>query len=528
MAQQPLSIYLIRDNYNDFDDILDTKLELERFPIAPGGAQGVMYFLQHAPASPSWLEFLRPLHSGLPTSVTMSRASALVVLRVQYRLFALPFGNGRHFLATEAIEQNFGLRVVVNAVDAGKLKAVDATSLDVIAIEQRRQTAKRTSMLDFRVDLERDLLMAATGEPKNIALLGNQITGKDSFHLSKELAWHQVPALLESLLDLAASDDYKQDFGWIDQFSLVRDSSMIQNLLEEVNRRFEIGDPVAFTLAVPEVIDWQTIKTYRYQKPKQGTPFEDLNWSECLGELGLTEPINVDDLVHRTIYAFGADDNEYVHRWPVWKCLSGDLELGGIAYVLNHGNWYRVDNDFVDRVNNRVDAIPTPGFTFCDCQHPNEDHYIDALRDSHPGFLTKMHTRIVSHGGGSSRIEICDAISSERHLVHIKNYESSQSLSYLFTQGATSARLIMNDATFRQKMNDHLPDECAALRFATPSQRPTPAEWRVVYGVIGANRRNSELPLLGRISLYNAADTLANLGVGVELSHISGKYTKNA
>jgi uncharacterized protein (TIGR04141 family) len=77
-------------------------------------------------AHPPWWEgFLGTYIAGddLDDLFNASTSAALLV-EAGERLFALTFGHGRHLLQTEAIEQDFGLKVVLNNVAPTQLKSV--------------------------------------------------------------------------------------------------------------------------------------------------------------------------------------------------------------------------------------------------------------------------------------------------------------------------------------------------------------------------------------------------------------------
>jgi uncharacterized protein (TIGR04141 family) len=81
-------------------------------------------------------------------------------------VFALTFGYDRTTLNPECYEENFGLRVVLNTVDPEKLRSVDAQSLDAAPVYQRNQASVATSFGNFDLDIEQDIIYAATGISK--------------------------------------------------------------------------------------------------------------------------------------------------------------------------------------------------------------------------------------------------------------------------------------------------------------------------------------------------------------------------
>ncbi|MEA2231579.1 MAG: hypothetical protein QOD83_1395 [Solirubrobacteraceae bacterium] len=86
--------------------------------------------------------------------------SAALLVEADERLFALTFGHGRHLLEPEAIEQDFGLKVVLNTVEPTQLKSVDARTIDELTVHTRRDVSRDSSFSAFGLDPTRDLLRA--------------------------------------------------------------------------------------------------------------------------------------------------------------------------------------------------------------------------------------------------------------------------------------------------------------------------------------------------------------------------------
>jgi uncharacterized protein (TIGR04141 family) len=52
----------------------------------------------------------------LPVGLFNASTAAALLLEIEDRLFALTFGYGRHLLDLQRVEQDFGLKVVLNTV----------------------------------------------------------------------------------------------------------------------------------------------------------------------------------------------------------------------------------------------------------------------------------------------------------------------------------------------------------------------------------------------------------------------------
>ena len=118
---------------------------------------------------------------------------------------------------------------------------------------------------------------------------------------------------------------------------------------------------------------------------------------------------------------------------------------------------------------------------------------------------------------GRGRVEVCDLYSRDRQFVHVKRYSGSSVLSHLFSQGVVSAQLFLSDRSFRQELNERLPD---ALRLANPAAAITPSEFEVAFAIVARPKRDLELPFFSKVNLRNAAQLLQQLGYLVTLTSI--------
>lgn len=59
-----------------------------------------------------------------------------------------------------------------------------------------------------------------------------------------------------------------------------------------------------------------------------------------------------------------------------------------------------------------------------------------------------MDAKVIYYGGGYSSIEVCDVLSKNGELIHVKRHNGSATLSHLFNQGLVSGELIREDRSF--------------------------------------------------------------------------------
>ncbi|MCV7041345.1 TIGR04141 family sporadically distributed protein, partial [Mycolicibacterium moriokaense] len=84
------------------------------------------------------------------------------------------------------------------------------------------QASKSAELPTFGVDISRDILRAVTGEPRD-QTFSKRIAPADSLVIGVKTTASELPAICDDLLTAFTADEYKTDFGWIDQLSLVRE-----------------------------------------------------------------------------------------------------------------------------------------------------------------------------------------------------------------------------------------------------------------------------------------------------------------
>ena len=119
-------------------------------------------------------------------------------------------------------------------------------------------------------------------------------------------------------------------------------------------------------------------------------------------------------------------------------------------------------------------------------------------------------------------VEICDLLTSDRQLVHVKKRGRSSTLSHLFAQGVTSAELLL-DAAFRAEAHEIVRAADPSYADALPSDRPAADAYEVVYVFITRSERSSPLtlPFFALVSLRAAARRLRGMGYRVSATTVS-------
>jgi uncharacterized protein (TIGR04141 family) len=116
-----------------------------------------------------------------------------------------------------------------------------------------------------------------------------------------------------------------------------------------------------------------------------------------------------------------------------------------------------------------------------------------------------MDRKEIRFRGSAHKIEFCDLFSQGNHLVHVKKYGASSTLSHLFSQGVVSSALWLQDRDFRRQVNKKLPP---THRLQDTDAIPVASRYKVVFAVMSQSEAPLVLPFFSRVSLRNAAQRL--------------------
>lgn len=502
-----LTVGLVKRELADFDQIVKPGTD----SIALDGI-GTFYKESSHSRPPNWISDFFGAKLGAGLGIFTASAKGLLLARASYdgdeRVFAVIFGLGRHLLNEGALEERFGLRVVLNSVDPDSLRSIDKTALGSIPKQTREQISREGGAANFGIDIEQDLVSSVTGKSR-VPLFGRTISGRDTFAASAKFDATNVTDFLSETLKQYRSEAYKDRFDWIDQIKDVRSKDVISYLNETLIEKLKAKELEGIWLAPPEVLEWSDVKGFRYLK-KRSADVPDLDASELLVAAGDAE-INMEWLKASHIILISAKSDDEVDRWSVYKCIYAEIEADGAMHVLNAGKWYKVSQDFTALVNQDFASIPDSAIELPDYTQGDEGSYNEEAA-KHLAGACCMDEKLISHGGGHSKIEFCDILTPNKEFIHVKRYSGSQQMSHLFAQGAVSGELFLMDADFREKVNEKLPDE---HKLADTAARPRPEDYEVVFTVISKSPNALNLPFFSKISLRNANRRLKAFGFRV-------------
>jgi len=558
-----LTVYLLRKWVRDFREALADKdaLAVEYRLPEDFGFEARLYVVQPQPKLPPWLDFLEPGFGHLAELLESAANRALLVLKVKRgsedRFLALPFGFGRFMLRPDCYEHQFGLKVALNLIYEGdnrqrkltraipQVLQVRSTRIGGNVLRTLRQANRPTTFDTFGVDIRRDMLGAVTGAPQDHDHWGTRITGSAAAYVKPRCTLRLLGDLSHELMDISEREDYKTRFSWIDSIHPVADKALVSTLTSQVLQRLDERDLDKIELAPPEILDYEKIADLSIwlredegdQKVASFTRVEDLDLAGYLATLegNGAAKLTLEDLEQR-YWVYAVDDmDETLGRWPLFQWLDtevthppevtdqtpGKAKTRDITYVLLAGEFYRVDPNYLNRLDRFVNRMSewTHPLPKAEAGKHEDDYNKTAAKSSK---LLCLDRKTVTVPDCTGPIEICDLLSRIGAFVHVKYKLRSSSLSHLFSQGAVSATLLCSSEEFRRRAEKRIQKEAEKQKvkktFHIDPHHFDPHGRSVVYAIVADwHERDlvNALPFFSKVNLRRHAEDLERLGYQV-------------
>jgi uncharacterized protein (TIGR04141 family) len=521
-----LSIYLIKDEVSDFKEVLKERVLVDKFELKKSlKIKGAVFVGKTKYNSLPWQDLLDEGTVNPIPKLENSSNRALLFIEMSGRIFAIPFGYGKHLLKEDLIEREFGLRTVLNLVNADKLRSLDKANLDDLTVLTRTQTSRKARPEAFNLDIIRDLLRGVTGEPEKDNLgLGNIITGNEGIYI---LPLIDFPGILECLKVLKKgyeSKKYKARFGWIDNIKAERDPGIIDSVTNHFIADLKLKDELKIQLVPHSILDWENFSGFSFTpKGETKTDFEIQDFYEYQGEkLGEMDW----DKFQRLKLHINAVDEESSFSIPLWRCINYQTEFDGHLFVFAFGKWYRISKNYVKEIKDYVKDIEESSLNFIDCSKGlDEGAYNTELVNSNPD-LVLFDKKLVKSSLTRSGIEVCDVLSKKGEFVHVKIRKSSSTLSHLFAQGRVSGTLLVKDNVFRRNLRAKLKENGLPKRMVPLQNKEIKtSKYTITFAIIEEKKRNfiDALPFFSLLNFRLTAEDLILLGYKVRVKKIQIK-----
>lgn len=322
----------------------------------------------------------------------------------------------------------------------------------------------------------------------------------------------ELPALCDRLLVSYAADDYKERFPWIDHLRRVREPALLERLNElliEDIRNMHLTD---LHLAPPEPVSWSRLAGFTFSTRQEDDLEPDPRISAYLDTLNSVEDIELRKLKTDRAIAMSAETDQPLEAWSVFRCIVFETRDGDTLYALTAGQWYSVSASFADEVLRFAEGLPELGIALPDATDGVREEDYNRNAAEAVGALCMDQQLVVTPTG--DRIELCDLLTKNHHLIHVKKRGSSSTLSHLFSQGVVSAELLAREGAFRAEARQAVSVLDGEFEAVLPDTRPERDAWEISFVVITRSRRETPLtlPFFSLVNLRSAVLRLQDLG----------------
>ncbi|QQS40032.1 MAG: TIGR04141 family sporadically distributed protein [Acidobacteriota bacterium] len=517
------TIFMLKDEIENFSDAIDTNKEVreielnENFPLI-----GTLFLGPQKSQLPSWAHLLNPYLTESLDEIYTANISAVLLLRLNEKVFAFVFGYGRSLLNSNAWVRSFGLRATLNRVSPKKLRSIDSKMYQDLVITTRKQTSRISELTSFELDVSRALVRGVTGDPEGFDRV-SRMSGSDGLRIVTEFEIQEIETLLTEIVDAYDDDQYKEHFGWVDNVREVEPvlvDDLDQQLIDMLNG--DIGDCDAY-LAPVEPIDWESVEGFSFTH-SQGVSNPELMLTSYLAFLRKKDiEVSIQALKRHRVsvrYSTGGEDDS----WNVYDSIVWETEYKGSNYALFDGRWFEVDSAFARALYDYIATLEKDDIAFPPAAPMSEGAYNDGVETATPDRYAVLDAIPMMPTDSASPIEFCDLLSADSRLIHVKKRVNSAALSHLFAQGSVAAELFLRDYGLRARVRDKL-HEIGKSDFAdlVPVDAPDSTAYEIVYAVICKPVRSQWPPPLfffSAVNLRHHAQLLQNMRFRVSLHYI--------
>ncbi|MBU4563113.1 MAG: TIGR04141 family sporadically distributed protein [Desulfarculus sp.] len=345
-----LTILLLKEIYDTPKDYLDSDGRPPGEVIVDEGDEiGTIFIKRPQAKRPAWASFFEEVFDIKKFGNT-KHILAVFIVRAADRFFALTFGHGRHLLKPGCYEERFGLKTVLNSVGKKNIRALNKKTFDSIDRQSIEQASKESSIDEFGLDIEQDLLRGVDGVPKD-PRLGTNMSGKEALSISTRVKISDVKSLLEELYNKYMDDSYKEEFPWVDYIQAIKNKDLIHKLDREMVLNLSSEPDEKMWMTIPDIINWGKVHGFCYGRPATAEKKHNVCIEDFINTLSEEEAehISIEQLKNKQIYCVDYD-GQTLHRWPIYRCIYCEVTIDGYMYLFSDGNWYAVDNDFIENV----------------------------------------------------------------------------------------------------------------------------------------------------------------------------------
>lgn len=546
-----LNIMLLKTecNLNNRDTYIN---EYSENNIIRGGDSSDHYFLYkngHGINKPAWVnEFDEKIwNDEIKDEFSNTASEGLsVIKKITYNnhdyLFAINFGQGRHNIIKDKIEDTFGIYTAVALIEQGaSIRRAGTRNISSNPKNTEFQNAQELSRDAFNAELEdNDIIrhLSAVADSSTISsVIGKYgpLNIRMRFKETEIPCWNYLDDRLKDLINLFEniqnnSDVVNKFFKGLRPLPSQKQNELNNILTDKIN-----DNNSKFFLFEPEIdYDPTLISKIRYKlKSDPRTAHHEDEKLSLDYYLNLKENIDELDFINDKIILINEDGQKY-KEWSIIKCLYGEMKIDNQVYILSNSIWYGLSKDKYERVNEninsiidniQVDEIVKTNTTnkILEAKILDKKH-IDKERIFNKEFCNQISGELFDQISkqitiDDDKMEICDIFDpNNKEFIHTKIGTKAATLSHLFNQGYVSARAYASMKNiYVPKVNEKMNNS----EHSIGNEQNSHQEYTIRYLIIN-EKADNKLTFISKLALDRIITDLKGFGYKVKLSWVNG------
>jgi uncharacterized protein (TIGR04141 family) len=425
----------------------------------------------------------------------------MMVVRQDGNTFVLTFGHAAARLEDAWLERDFGRRVALNSIPSNKLIEIHLEQVFAQWHVSKERAPRATSVEEFGVEFDRDLVARVEGIPKD-KRLGNTIRGGTSLRL--KIPFVDLSATLARAASLYASNNYKKNWPDIDNINPVTDENLLTQLDLHLDK--EMGDAKAMkkmVMLAPLNRQEEDLSTDSYvfgrlaKNPVMAPYLLFEGWTSHVKSIG--RPPDLSEAKKTAVHLLDGEKNE-LGKCSAYDCFGYELALNQRQYILSSGIWYEVATDFIAKVNALAKKLRPPKEILPVWDGKLHEGEYNLECGNRAGFL-HFDAKNIVYGGGQSKFEFCDVLHlGSKTLYFAKIPSKSSGVSHLVEQVRRTSELIFSeDAEFRKAVQQCIRKHHKGEDTEWLDSRPKNSDWNLC--MVSLGKSAMDLPFFARCSV---------------------------
>lgn len=410
-------------------------------------------------------------------TLTLSNSSPGAALLIQDKnevIWALTWGTGFHFLDSEQIDFGFGSGIVARSALPAEIKSLTKTVLDHRARVDRSSMPNGSTIRDLGVDGYGEVVSRVESKAiiKDLAVGDRiiQLRAADSLNLPlakeperliedlavlDELSQRPVVPGLESLEQLIALKPHDSRVPALDE-------KLVDELLSDEPQRLGVSWPHERLDTFGPVMSVKVTGVGDHKRRVFDQAPDVVDITEMLTNVPREEILDRIKSIKIELHSEADPQKNTLVSTPVplRRWLAFEVEDDSQRFCLHDGSWYRMDDQYLVRIDDRVRGILTesPSLQLPPWGDTGEDEYNKYAAEELSGYCLdrKLITTPLHSRGG---IEPCDVFVAPGVLIHVKRGRRSSDLSHLLAQGLVSTDALARDENARAAWKKRIAEE---------------------------------------------------------------------